>query len=365
MGKVSFVIVASEHIDQRELEKTRDEFGAARVMREQHDALRGLGSRLRFEFDPAFLNTHFVTINDSDKESMLAAIRESDVAWVHTLRVANMFRIYRWPHSVLDIDDIPSNLYASRARSEEATIRSLFDRRMSLVWWRREQLLQDRFSAICVCSENDRAYLGNASNIHVVPNGFATPPHPPPRSPSVPARLGFIGLCEFRPNREGIEWFIKNVWPQIKRKAPVTRLRLIGLGSDRDLPQMGPDIDGLGYVEDPADEIASWAAMIVPIRIGAGTRVKIVDAFSRMCPVVSTKLGAFGYEVRDGNELILADSTEEFAAACLRVMADPLLGKKLSENSWKRFVSEWTWDAIGEAVEKTVQASVSSRNMTY
>jgi glycosyltransferase involved in cell wall biosynthesis len=126
---------------------------------------------------------------------------------------------------------------------------------------------------------------------------------------------------------------------------------------------MGPDIVGLGYVEDPADEIASWRAMIVPIRVGGGTRIKIVEAFSRMCPVVSTKLGAFGYGVRDGNELLLADIAEEFGAACLRVIADPLLGMKLSENAWKRFLSEWTWEGIGEAVKKAVQSCLDAGNV--
>jgi glycosyltransferase involved in cell wall biosynthesis len=331
-------------------------------MREQQHPLRSWTARLQYELDPKFLNTYFVTVSDSDKESMLAAIREFDVVWVHTLRTANLFSIHRWPRSVLDLDDIQSQLYASKARAEIGTIRSLLDYRMSLIWRRREQLLQDRFSAISVCSENDRQYLGKASNVQVVPNGVATPPHPPHHSPSVPPRLGFIGSFEYSPNRNGIEWFIKNVWPQIKRNAPVARLRLIGSGSNRGFPLMGLDIDGLGYLEDPTAEIASWAAMIVPIKFGGGTRVKIVEAFSRMCPVVSTKLGAFGYEVCDGNELLIADSVEEFRAACLRLMADPHLGMKLSENAWKRYLREWTWDTLGEAVERTVQSCLDAGN---
>jgi glycosyltransferase involved in cell wall biosynthesis len=79
-----------------------------------------------------------------------------------------------------------------------------------------------------------------------------------------------------------------------------------------------------------------------------------------MCPVVSTKFGAFGYGVRDGAELLLADSVEEFSAACLRIMADQPLGKKLSENAWERLQGEWTWDAIAKAVEKTVESCLHS-----
>ena len=360
VGEVLPVIATSEHIDPDDLDKTRQEFGTVRLIRVHNDTLRGWGTRLRFELDPTFLNTHFERSSDLDKSSMHAAICDSDVVWVHTLRTANLFRIYRWPHSILDVDNVPSLLYASNAKIETVSTRRLLDRRMSLIWHRREQLLQDRFNVISVCSENDRQYLGGALDVHVVPNGFAPPPGPPPRSPSLPARLGFIGLLEYGPNRDGIEWFIKHVWPQIKRNASLTRLRLIGSGSDRGFSLMGPDIDGLGYVEDPTNEIASWSAMIVPIRFGGGTRVKIAEAFSRMCPVVSTKFGAFGYGVRDGAELLLADSVEEFSAACLRIMADQPLGKKLSENAWERLQGEWTWDAIAKAVEKTVESCLHS-----
>ena len=65
-----------------------------------------------------------------------------------------------------------------------------------------------------------------------------------------------------------------------------------------------PDVDALGYVADAASEMATWSAMIIPVRLGGGTRVKIADAFSRKCPVVSTRLGAYGYDVQTGRELI-------------------------------------------------------------
>jgi glycosyltransferase involved in cell wall biosynthesis len=363
LGKVSVVIAADDYdyIDLESLEKTRNEFGSVRVVRVQKDSLRGWRARLRYELDPKFLITHCETVSNSDKQNMLAAIRESDVVWIHTIRTANLFGIHRWPHSVLDVDDVPSQFYASKAGIDASATRRLFDRRMSLIWRRRERLLQDRFTAITVCSENDRRYMGNVSKIHVVPNGFATPPQPPHRSPIVPARLGFIGLFDYEPNREGIEWFIKNVWPQIKRNSPATRLRLIGSGSDRDMARMGQDIDGLGYVDDPTAEIASWAAMIIPIRMGGGTRIKVLDAFSRMCPVVSTTLGAFGYAVRQENELLLADSVEGFGAACLRLIDDPQLGQRLSENAWKRFLSEWTWLGQAGGVEKAVQQCLGAK----
>jgi glycosyltransferase involved in cell wall biosynthesis len=156
-----------------------------------------------------------------------------------------------------------------------------------------------------------------------------------------------------------MEWFIRDVWPRIKQMVPDARLRLIGKGSDTGFPAMGPDIDGLGYVKDPADEIATWSATIVPIKIGGGTRIKIPEAFSRKCPVVSTTLGAFGYEVVNGEELFLADSAEDFGKACVRLMTDRALAVRISDRAWKRYLREWTWDSIGVSVERAIQACLA------
>lgn len=355
LGTVSLVIASSDDIDQRTLDKTRDEFEVRHIVRVKPDPLPNSTSRMRFELDPSFLNTNFSGVSESDRGIMLKMIDDYDVVWVHTIRTANEFRIYRWPHTVLDMDDVQSRVYESRTKADSGIMRSLLNYRMSYIWRQRESRLNDRFDVIGVCSENDRRYFGNDHRVQVIPNGFARPTQIPKRTPMVPVRFGFIGLCTYPPNREGVEWFIRDVWPMIKRNAPDARLRLVGLESDKDLPMMGPDIDGLGYLEDPGDEIATWTAMIVPIRFGGGTRIKIAEAFSRRCPVISTTMGAFGYEFRSGEELLLADSTQDFAAACLRLMTDRELAGRLSENAWRRFLGEWTWDAIGKSVAKAIQ----------
>ena len=90
--------------------------------------------------------------------------------------------------------------------------------------------------------------------------------------------------------------------------------------------------------------------MIVPIRFGAGTRVKIADAFSRKCPVVSTRFGAVGYEVDDGKELFLADDPADFAAACIRLLKNPEMAKSMAERAYIKFLEKWTWEAISPKV---------------
>ena len=159
---------------------------------------------------------------------------------------------------------------------------------------------------------------------------------------------------DYDPNLEGINWFANECWPQIKREVPDARLRLVGRYSDGPLKPPGPDIDGLGWVPDAAAEIATWSAMVVPILRGAGTRGKIAHSFSLKCPIVSTPLGAYGYEIADGREAYLAESAQDFAKACVRAIRHPAEAAELAERAWQKFIENWSWEAIRPRIWATV-----------
>ena len=230
----------------------------------------------------------------------------------------------------------------------------LLNLRRAWIWHRRERTFQERFDALTVCSEDDRRYLGMEERTHVIPNGS----HPlavRPRASSELPRIGFIGNCEFMPNEEGVKWFIRDVWPVIKRHFPRVQLRLVGRNSGGYLTKLAPDITGLGWLEDPGDEIATWSAMIVPVRVGGGTRVKLADGLARRCPVVATTIGAFGYDVDNGEEILLADHAKDFALACIQLLRNPKLGEALAERAHKRFLERWTWDSFESTMGTVVQ----------
>ena len=156
-----------------------------------------------------------------------------------------------------------------------------------------------------------------------------------------------------------VEWFVRECWPQIRRLVPGVRLRLTGKLTDRLFSSSVDGVDGLGWVEDPASEMATWSMMVVPLRVGAGTRVKIADGFSRRCPIVSTRLGAFGYDVENGRELMLADSPESFVDACVRVLREPAEAERMAERGWVKFLEHWTWDALAPRVHAAAEFALS------
>ena len=357
-GEVSFVIVPTEHEDEDTARRTASEFEIRQIIRPQAIPRARLfpriRDRIRHEFDPACMATEPYLVSEADRAGLEELIQQHDLVWVHTIRTAQWFRMYRWPHSVLDVDDLPSRQYQSAAYSGASSSRRLRDLRMSWIWRRREKMLPARFDVLAVCSEEDKRYLGSSERVHVIPNG-AHPAEPRPRPISEQPRIGLIGNCTYMPNEDGVKWFIRDVWPIVKRELPRAQLRLVGRGSEGYLTALGPDITGLGWLEDPGGEIASWSAMIVPIKVGAGTRVKVAEGFSRRCPVVATTLGAFGYEVEDGRELLLADRTDDFAAACIRLVRNPELQATLAKRAHDRFLERWTWDSFEGVVGKVVR----------
>jgi polysaccharide biosynthesis protein PslH len=349
VGKVAFVVTDNY---ERELDaKIPDfEFEIKLIARLNRSSPRTMKNWVKHELAAGCLETEGFEVCERDQRVMSRLMAESDIRWVHGLQTANMFGIYQWPRSILDIDDIPSRSFASRARTAETFSRKMINYRRALIWWHRERVLGKRFNITAVTSKADLRYLRRVSSVTVVPNGFNAPGEHYPKMLVDPPRIGFIGTLNWFPNKDGIEWFARQVWHHVKREVPSVRLRLVGEKSIQSFSSMGPDIDGLGWVEDPAREIATWSAMIVPIRCGAGTRVKIADAFSKKCPVVSTSLGAFGYEVLNGVDIMLADDSRRFASACVTLLKNANLGAILCENAWNKFRQNWTWDSIGKTV---------------
>jgi glycosyltransferase involved in cell wall biosynthesis len=167
-----------------------------------------------------------------------------------------------------------------------------------------------------------------------------------------PFRVTFLGGMHWPPNAEGVSWFAQQVWPRVARAVPAAVLTLIGKGAPKRLRRqsLGTRIEVTGYLSDLERYLSETAAFIVPLRSGAGMRVKILDAWSWGLPVVSTTVGAEGISTIDGENLLIADDEETFADSLIRVMQESNLARRLSENGrttvetlydWRRVYKAW------------------------
>lgn len=351
---ISIILLYSEPQDEKLLNQTRKQFDlkATIPVIETQPSFKSL---VRKEFDPKYCGIRNQTVCLNDRKLFSKLNKDYDLIWFHTVRIPDALGIFEWKRSILDVDDIQSQLYATLKLKEIAIFRRVLDFRMKCIWRRREKLYLKRFDVLCVCSQEDKENFYNSQRVYVVKNGYEQKPSKPlpDKNLDCPA-LGFIGSLDYAPNFKGVYWFIKKVWPIIKKVIPKAKLRLVGKETDGGISNYGLDIDGLGYVRDPDSEIKKWSGMIVPIKQGGGTRIKIAEGFARRCPVIATKLGAYGYQIENGREAVIADDPETFATGCIRVIIDPEFRKTIAENGFKKYLKYYTWDAQKENILKAV-----------
>jgi glycosyltransferase involved in cell wall biosynthesis len=348
---VSLVIVGLVDKLKPWREATEAEFKIARVVEAEPVPPWGLVERLRHELDPRFLGAIPFAASAEDRRAVVDLLAEHDAAWVFGTNAADLLRIYHWPRSVMDIDDIPSRVHQSWAKVAPSRIRRVVEYRQTIICKRRERRLPERFNTLMVCSEDDRSYLG-IQGVRILPNGFDIPAATARIAHNHP-RIGFIGTFRWMPNVEGVQWFCREVWPLVRRRLPDARFRAVGDDSET-AGEWGEGIDGLGRIADAAPEIATWSVMVVPVRVGGGTRIKILEGFARRCPIVATTWGAFGYGLVDGEELFMADEPAAFAEKCVKLLQSPEFAGLMAERAHRKFLKSWTWESYTDIVRAAV-----------
>ena len=172
---------------------------------------------------------------------------------------------------------------------------------------------------------------------------------PPVRRVARPHRVTFLGGLHWPPNAAGITWFARETWPAVRAAAPGVTLTVIGKSPPGELLELAAawdsGIEVMGYVDDPRPYLAETAVFVVPLRAGGGMRVKIVEAWQWGLPVVATTIGAEGIHCRDGEDLLLADTSEALASAVRRVLREPGLADKLGAAGRRQVEQHYDWAA--------------------
>ena len=185
--------------------------------------------------------------------------------------------------------------------------------------------------AILAVSKSDRAHLSamlpsNHDGIAVIPNtiDIAEYDRLPAQSPKITYDLVFTGKMDYRPNIDGVLWFAEAVWPALRKLRPTITWAIVGQKPHPRLDVLR-EIDGItitGFVPQIQPYLAGASIYIVPLRIGSGTRLKILEAMAIGLPIVSTRIGAEGFDVINGKELILSESPEEWGESILNLLAN-------------------------------------------
>ncbi|HST06295.1 MAG TPA: glycosyltransferase [Chloroflexia bacterium] len=276
----------------------------------------------------------------------LAARRDFDVVTVEHAQMA-CYRLPSGPRLILDEHNIEYDILWRTTTAEKPSIRKLYN-------WANYQKLRceeraawRQFDGITLTSARDELLLRRDASrklTAVIPNGVDTSFFNPSGIAVEPDTILFFGAMNYYPNIEGILYFLNDIFPRVKRQRPGARLLVVGQQPPPSiLERASDDIVVTGLVDDVRPYLERAAVAIAPLRIGGGTRLKIVEAMSMGKAIVATSLGAEGLHVKDGVDILLGDTAEDFARHVVRVLDDPLLAQRLGEAARHSAEAQYSW----------------------
>ncbi len=261
------------------------------------------------------------------------------------------------PRLVVDSHEIAYDLARQFARANGSLGRRLY---AGANWrkLRREELgTYRKADGVYLCSAADEQRLLDqlpGVSTAVVPNAadveYFQPrlTDPPPDGRTVV----YFGLLSTVPNVDGVMHFARDIWPRIAAAHPQARWKIIGIRPPASIQALaGPRIEVTGFVPDLRPHLAEAAAVVVPLRLGGGTRLKIVEAMAMGKPIVSTALGAEGIEAVTGRDILIEDEPAGFADAVGRVLAEPGLAASIGQSARRLAVERYSWDAAARRLE--------------
>lgn len=269
--------------------------------------------------------------------------------------LAHVFRIYmipilrglqlhvRWQHAQLDIDDLESltrkrlaALYRRHNDSLNATRMKIEARQYQDI----EQKQLPAFDRVLVCTQADRFRLvssGLRPPPDIIPNIVTIPQDVPQIDEQMEFRFLFVGNLGYFPNADAIHYFAGEILPLIRSQVsrPIA-LDIVGTGlreSEIRALSRVPGVRLLGFIPDVTRGYVPANAVIVPLRAGGGTRIKVLEAFAHRRPVVSTPEGVEGIDAVHEKHALIADTRERFAEACIRLIHEPALRRDLTRHA--------------------------------
>jgi glycosyltransferase involved in cell wall biosynthesis len=203
-----------------------------------------------------------------------------------------------------------------------------------------------------VVSERDKNVLAksnSAADITVIDNGVDTDYFRPSDQTIEPDTLVYAGSMSWYPNAEAMLYFAREIWPLLRNEVPSIVMNVIGSHAPKGLIEVGKRDSNFklhGFVDDVRPIIHKAGVYVVPITVGGGTRLKILDAMAMGKAIVSTSIGCEGIRTRHGENILIADDPKEFCREIVRLLNDENLRRRLGTNARKTAEEYYSWKKI-------------------
>jgi glycosyltransferase involved in cell wall biosynthesis len=256
---------------------------------------------------------------------------------------------------VLDEHNIEYELLGRLCKGERSRVRRAFNRLEHVRFRRFERRCWERAAACVVTSQRELPTVRTAAPAtltEVVPNGVDLDDFAPGAEPAKPRTVVFNATFNYRPNLDAALWLLDEVWPLVLAKHPAAKLALVGNATQHEVQELTrPGVELVGQVPDVRPYLRSAEVVAVPVRMGGGTRLKVVEALSLGKAMVSTTLGCEGLAVGDREHLLVGDDAAAFAAAILELFDDASLRARLGATGRRLVESRYSWALAGERLD--------------
>jgi len=335
--------------------------------RDLQGAIRGVDYLFRFPNRAPYAVSRFASYEVQDRLRAWFREKRFDVTVCDFLDAAVNFPGKLGVPSVLFQHNVESEIWRRHALTESHPLKRVMYKIEFQKMLRYEQVMIRKFQHVIAVSENDRELMNqwvDGSRVTVVPTGVDLQQYKPsPARESASPLVVFVGAMDWEPNVDGVEYFCSQIWPKVLAEVPDAQFRIVGRNPDKRVQKWACNtVQVTGRVPSVVDHLRDAAAVIVPLRIGGGTRLKIYEAMATGRAVVSTTIGAEGLDVHHGEDVVLADEPERFAQAVVMLLKDPRERLRF-EGAAAATAARYDWPAIGERFSD-VLARVAGNEMS-
>ena len=215
-------------------------------------------------------------------------------------------------------------------------------------------------TAVSTIEAKEIASYGPPYRVETVENGVDVDYFSPREDAPDPNMVVFTGSMDWRPNQDAVEFFVRDILPLMQKERPGLKFIAVGRKPPQHIIDLHkrPGVAITGTVDDVRPYIARAGLYVVPLRVGGGSRLKILEAMSMKKPVLSTTVGAEGLDITDGQNIVLADSASAFAQTALELLNDADRCNSLAEAGHTLVHEKYRWDILGEKLNRYLKSVV-------
>lgn len=270
---------------------------------------------------------------------------------------------------ILDLPDAYSMYWFRKVKQEKNKIMKLFKQLEYKRVLKFEKKLE-KFDKVLVCSAEDQKYLEThhqLENVELLSNGVDLRTFRKGQAAATHERqtILFTGNMNYTPNIDAVRYFVSQIWPQIRKKHPNARFVIAGQNPTKLVRELASEeIEVTGFVEDIASQYQKATVIVSPLRIGAGTQNKVLEALAMEKPVVCTPIGFEGLKIRNGHGVLLAKSASEFSENVNKLLEDKQFAKRMAKLGYQHVRENFDWDIVAKILENYFLESIKNHEST-